>query len=268
MEIEKPRITVIMGIYNCASTLVEALESLENQTYKNFKVILCNDGSTDNTLEVAKKWVSTHSNYVLIENPHNMGLNATLNHCLKYVDTEYVARMDGDDISLPTRFEIELGFLEKNPQYAIVSTPMHYFDDQGIFMTGIGGYEPQKNDFVKSTPFCHAPCLVKKEAYDKVCGYTDEDKYMRVEDYHLWFKMYKEGYRGYMLPMPLYKMRDDRNAYKRRNFKTRKNEFFLKLEICREFKLPLSSYLYCIKPLIAFLLPRNVYDLCHRQKNK
>lgn len=50
------RITVIMGIYNCADTLVEALESLEAQTYKKFKVILCDDGSTDNTLEIAKKW--------------------------------------------------------------------------------------------------------------------------------------------------------------------------------------------------------------------
>lgn len=49
-----PRITVIMGIYNCADTLVESLESLEAQTYKKFKVILCDDGSKDNTLEVAQ----------------------------------------------------------------------------------------------------------------------------------------------------------------------------------------------------------------------
>ena len=54
----KTRITVIMGIYNCADTLVESLESLEAQTYKKFKVILCDDGSKDNTLEVAQKWRS------------------------------------------------------------------------------------------------------------------------------------------------------------------------------------------------------------------
>ena len=94
---EFPRITVIMGIYNCADTLVEALKSLEAQTYQRFKVILCDDGSRDNTLEVAKKWAETHLNYIVIRNEHNMGLNATLNHCLEYVDTEFVARMDGDD---------------------------------------------------------------------------------------------------------------------------------------------------------------------------
>ena len=90
---ELPRITVIMGIYNCADTLIEALESLESQTYKRFKVVLCDDGSKDNTLEVALKWAETHPNYVVIQNERNIKLAATLNHCLKYADTEYVARM-------------------------------------------------------------------------------------------------------------------------------------------------------------------------------
>lgn len=84
-----------MGIYNCADTLVEALESLETQTYKNFKVILCDDGSKDATLKIAKEWADTRPNYTVIQNEHNMGLNVTLNHCLKYVDTEFVARMEG-----------------------------------------------------------------------------------------------------------------------------------------------------------------------------
>lgn len=256
-----------MGIYNCALYLQEALDSLYCQTFQDFEIILCDDGSSDDTYKIALKNSKLHNNIVLLKNKKNKGLNYTLNRCLESAKGEYIARMDGDDISLPTRFEIEVNFLEKNRQYAIVSSPMYYFDDQGVFMIGKGGYEPKKNDFVKSTPFCHAPCLVKKEAYDQVCGYTVEDRYLRVEDYHLWFKMYKEGYKGYMLPMPLYKMRDDRNAYKRRNFKTRKNEFLLKLEICREFNLPISSYLYCVKPLIAFLLPRSLYNLCHRQEN-
>ena len=99
------RISVIMGIYNCASTLVEALDSLYAQTYQDFKIILCEDGSTDDTFEVAQQYASRHDNIVLIRNDKNMGLNYTLNRCLELVDTEYVARMDGDDISLPTRFE-------------------------------------------------------------------------------------------------------------------------------------------------------------------
>ena len=109
---DKARISVIIGIYNCASTLVEALDSLYAQTYQNFKIILCEDGSSDNTYQVAKDYALKHDNIVLIKNEKNMGLNYTLNHCLEYADTEYVARMDGDDVSLPTRFEKEINFLD------------------------------------------------------------------------------------------------------------------------------------------------------------
>ena len=94
-----PRISVIMGIYNCAQTLVEALDSLLAQTCQDFKVIMCDDGSNDNTFEIAQTYVDRYpGKFILIKNVQNMKLAATLNHCLEYVDTEYVARMDGDDL--------------------------------------------------------------------------------------------------------------------------------------------------------------------------
>ena len=76
------RISVLMGIYNCASTLVEALDSLYAQTYQGFKVILCDDGSTDDTYAVAKDYAAQHDNIVLLRNERNIKLAATLNHCL------------------------------------------------------------------------------------------------------------------------------------------------------------------------------------------
>ena len=111
----KPRISVLMGIYNCATTLPEAIDSLYAQTYKDFKLILCDDGSTDNTYEVAKKYADKYDNIVLLRNEKNMKLAYTLNHCLEYADTEYVARMDGDDISIPERFEKQIKFLDTHP---------------------------------------------------------------------------------------------------------------------------------------------------------
>ena len=132
-----PRITVIMGIYNCADTLVEALKSLESQTYKNFKVVLCDDGSKDDTLQVALRWAEEHPNYLVIQNEHNIKLAATLNHCLGYVDTEYVARMDGDDISLPTRFEKEIAFLDAHPEISSINShlTLKYRTDQQLIDT-------------------------------------------------------------------------------------------------------------------------------------
>ena len=97
------KISVIMAVYNCASTLQKALDSLYCQSYKKIKIILCDDGSTDDTLSIAEQNASNHNNVVLIKNETNRGLNYSLNHCLQYADTEFCARMDGDDISLPTR---------------------------------------------------------------------------------------------------------------------------------------------------------------------
>ncbi|MDE6461807.1 MAG: glycosyltransferase [Muribaculaceae bacterium] len=264
-----PRISVIMGIYNCGSTLAEALDSLLAQTCQDFKVIMCDDGSSDNTLHIALQYVSRDPDkFILIQNERNMGLNYTLNHCLKYADTEYVARMDGDDISLPTRFEQELNFLDCHPEIAIVSTPMIYFDENGDFRRGGGGDRyPDKNDFVTGTPFCHAPCMVRREAYEAVGGYSVDPKLLRVEDYHLWFKMYAKGYRGYILAEPLYRMRDDRNAIGRRTWRNRINEFHVRRIGYSMLSLPLHKRIWMLRPIIVGLLPRPIYNYLHRRNS-
>ena len=100
------KISILMGIYNCADTLSQAIDSLLSQTYPHWKLIMCDDGSTDNTYNIAKQYTKKYpEKIILIKNKKNMGLNFTLNHCLEYADTKYVARMDGDDVSLPQRFE-------------------------------------------------------------------------------------------------------------------------------------------------------------------
>ena len=259
------RITVLMGIYNCASTLVEALDSLYAQTYQDFKIVLCEDGSTDDTYNVASEYAENHENVTLVRNEKNMGLNYTLNRCLEYADTEYCARMDGDDISLPTRFEKEIKFLDAHPEYAIVSTQMQHFDSDGIFRVGTGKGEPDVRTYPKSVPFCHAPCMVRTEAYRAVGGYTVDKRLLRQEDYHLWIKMYKHGYRGYTIDEPLYMMRDDRNAVRRRNFISRRNEAYVKHLACKMLNLPFYYNLYCLKPLILSITPTWIYNLLHKR---
>lgn len=258
------RVSIIMGIYNCENTLDEAIQSLLDQTNQQWKLIMCDDGSKDNTYKKAKSYAEQYENIILIQNDKNMGLNYTLNHCLEYVDTEYVARMDADDISLLTRLEKEINFLDDHHEYAIVSTPMIYFDEHGDFRVGKGNGEVIKSDFIKGTPFCHTPCMVRSEAYRKVKGYTVAEKLLRVEDYHLWYKMYLYGYRGYNLKEPLYKMRDDRDAKNRRKYKYRINEAYVKYLIVRDFNLSKINYIKMLKPLIVGLLPTFLYDFLHR----
>lgn len=260
-----PRISVLMGIYNCAPYLQEALDSLYDQTYQDFKIILCDDGSTDNTYAIAKANADKHDNIVLIQNERNMGLNYTLNHCLEYADTEFCARMDGDDISLSTRFEEEIKFLDEHPEYAIVSSPMEYFDEGGTFRVGHGRGPVSKTDFIHGSPICHAPCLVRRDAYKAVGGYTVSPELLRVEDYHLWFKMYAIGYKAYMLSKPYYRMRDDRNAKSRRKWRGRINQYKLMRKGFRMIGLPWYYQVYAFRPILIGLLPSKVYDYLHRR---
>lgn len=253
-----------MGIYNCASYLQEALNSLYNQTFKDFEIILCDDGSIDETLSIAKKNKEKHSNIVLLVNERNMGLNYTLNKCLSVAKGDYIARMDGDDLSLPRRLELEIEFLEKHTDFAIVSCPMMYFDENGVFRIGKSIERPQKSDFVKGSPFCHAPCMVRKEAYDKVGGYSESARLLRVEDYHLWFKMYALGYVGYNIQEPLYMMRDDLSAIKRRTFKNRLNNAYVRFIGFRMLNLKWYYYVFCLRPILIGILPNFIYKKLHR----
>lgn len=250
------RISVIMGIYNCAPTLAEALDSLLAQTYQNFKVIMCDDGSKDDTVEVAQKYVDTYpGKFVLIRNTTNMKLAATLNHCLDYADTEYVARMDGDDLCDPKRFEIQLRFLDTHPEYSHVSTSMKLFDEEGFYgQTTTPTPIPDKNSFKNGTPYCHAPTMFRRSALESVGRYTAEPCVERIEDYYLWYKFHLHGLQGYNLNLPLYWMRNDKNAFARRKFRDRYRSFKIKVEVCRGLGMK-SGIFYALRDLSKGLIP-------------
>lgn len=256
-----------MGVYNTELTLVEALDSLLNQTYKDFEIIICDDGSTDNTYEIVKEYALKNKNINLIKNDKNRGLSYSLNHCLKYAKGEYIARMDGDDISMPTRFEKEVNILDNNLELSIVSTAMIHFDENGKYKVGHPIKYPQEIDFMKGTPFCHAPCMVRKVAYDSINGYCENKHIWRVEDYDLWFRMYAKGFRGYNIEEPLYKMRDDRNSYSHRTFRARINEAYVKYIGFKSLKLPIYCYIYVFRPILIGLLPYKVYIFFRKKFN-
>lgn len=261
-------ISVIMGIYNCADTLAEAIDSIIEQTFTDWELILCDDGSVDDTYAVAEGFQKKHpEKIVLIKNERNMGLNYTLNECLKHASGKYIARMDGDDISLPARFETERKVLEDEPDLAVVSTTMIHFDDMGEFARRNTCTEyPTAGSLVHGPVHCHAPCMIRSEAIKAVGGYSVDDRLLRVEDWHLWLKIYALGLKGKNLPEPLYKMRDDRKAAGRRKFRYRLNEARMVILTVNTLKLPKWKYVYTLRPIIVGSLPRWAYSYLHRKK--
>lgn len=246
-------ITIIMGIYNCEPTLAEAIDSLLAQTFTDWHLVMCDDASVDETISVAKKYADSNSNITLIYNEKNLGLAATLNHCLKYVNTPYIARMDGDDICSPNRLERQLKFLHENPDYTLVSSAMNLFDENGVFGKVTLKFKPSKMDFIYGTPHCHAPMMMHTSVLQKLGGY--DGKLKRAQDYELWSRFYQSGYVGANLDEPLYSMRDDQAAISRRGTKVRLLEMQLRYIVFKRLNIPLVYRIFIFKPLAQILLP-------------
>lgn len=262
------KISVLMGIYNCESTLAEAIDSLLAQTYTNWELILCDDGSKDKTIEIAKSYLQKYpQKIILLKNEKNMGLNYTLNKCLSVADGVYIARMDGDDTCSPLRFEKEIAFLEQNPEYALVSCQMELYDKDGVFRVVEHKEHPILKDFLRKSQFCHAGCMMRSEVLKSLGGYAVSDKFLRVEDYELWVRLYLAGYKGYNLQEVLYSVRDDINALKRRTLKNRQNESRVIRKICKEGKFPIWMNVYALVPILKWLTPRFVYNILHKNKH-
>jgi glycosyltransferase EpsE len=241
-----PKISVIMGIYNCEKTLSESIDSLFYQTFQDFELIMCDDGSNDNTYTIATEYANKFHNIILLRNVINKGLNYTLNYSLKHARGEYIARQDGDDISLPTRFEKEISFLDAHDDIALVSCSLIAFDMKGNIGIMRNIPYPKKKDF-RIAPFFHPSCMIRKSVLDDVEGYTESKRLLRVEDYHLWCKIYAKGYTGHNIAEPLYKFRDDAKAYKRRKFKYRLNEDYVTFIGVKMLNLPIFYYIWCFR---------------------
>ena len=252
------KVSILMGAYNCGGTLAAAVRSIMKQTYKNWELIICDDGSKDNTYETAERLAAEDDRIIVIRNETNLGLNVTLNNCLKQASGDYVARMDGDDECLPDRFEKQVRFLRENPEFDIVSSWMSLFDESGEWGMQKTPEYPTPAQVVTGSPICHAPVMIRRECIDRAGGYSEESYTLRVEDVDLWIRLYSMGCRAYNIQEPLYRMRNDKNAFSRRKYMYRVNSTKVRLKGCRLLHLGPKCYLKAFKPMIKGLVPARI----------
>ena len=179
-----PQISVIMPVYNGEKYLREALESILNQTFKDFEFIIINDGSTDKTLETIQSFTDPRIKLITQE---NRGIIYSLNKGITESRGKYIARMDADDISLPERLEKEYRFLEQNPNYGIVGTTFLIINKNNQVI-GVNAVLLENEDLEKEiiieTTFGHGTVMMRKSVLDTV-GYYNP-KALHAEDFDLW----------------------------------------------------------------------------------
>lgn len=180
-----PRISVLMPAYNAEKYIAESIESILNQTFPDFEFIIINDGSTDNTAKIIRQYARRDKRIKFIDNRKNQGLIAVLNQGLDLCSGEYIARMDSDDISLPTRFEKQVAYMDANSDVGILGTSIMQFTNNGDENPSQKKSCVSYMDVAFNCPVCHPSAMMRRAVLEKY-GLRYRPEYLHAEDYDLW----------------------------------------------------------------------------------
>ncbi len=204
MKSTQSLISVILPVYNAESYLEKSIESILNQSHSNFELLICDDASSDRSLEVIQKFIDPRIKVLIHKN--NKGLVATLNELLKASKGDYIARMDNDDISHPDRLRKQLAFLVAHPKTAVVGCLYARIDTKGniikIDPVVLSSADIRVALGVKNC-FCHGSVMLNKQAIPTpLLKYSEQ--YKHAEDYYFWSKLSKNGLELANMPDVLY----------------------------------------------------------------
>ena len=162
--------------------------------------------------------------------------------------------------------KIQVEFLEENKHIDLVGTGMRIFDENGVYGERGSDIEPRAIDLMRGVTFSHATIMARTNVYKELDGYSEELNRRGVEDYDLWFRFFAKGFKGYNLEQALYAVREDREAYKRKNINRRINEIRTILEGRKILGLGFQYNFFVIKPIIATLVPTKLLMKYHRRQ--
>lgn len=206
---KQPFISVGIPIYNAEKYLPLAIQSIINQSYQNWELILIDDGSTDDSLQIAKSFEAKDKRIRVISDGQNKKLPYRLNQIIGEAKYDYIMRMDADDMIHPKKIEIQIEFLIKNPQYDLVSTGLVSIN-KNHKAYGYRNFSQTHTEFRElkmSYPIVHASIMAKTSWYKRNKYRLD---YPRCEDYELWCRTsLKNDLKIAILPNLLYYYREE-----------------------------------------------------------
>lgn len=184
---KKFKLSVLFSYYNNQKTIKKSLESIINQTFKNFEIIICSDGSTDRSDIIVKHLIENVDNILLLKSYKNNGLTKTLNHIMKFSSSEYIARHDADDYSHKQRLEYQINFLNVNKNISILgSNCIHKDKQKKKFIKMPSHYLSIKKTLAIKNPMIHSSIVIKSKVL-KNNKYNQN--FLRCQDYELWLRL-------------------------------------------------------------------------------
>lgn len=254
----QPLVSIILPVYNSEKHLREAIDSILNQTYTNFELIVIDDGSTDGSISIIQSYKDNR--IILYKNSTNTGLVKTLNAALKLCSGTYIARMDGDDICLPDRISSQTDYLNNNPNVTMVDCIMEYIDENGLRLNKYNSstISPQsiKYNLPYSNVLGHSSIMMRKEPYLHY-GYRHTD----FEDYDLWLRMVNDGLVIHKLPQALLLYRIHFNSYTTSNNRNKKRNYHIRTFNTKWYYWKKISIADKLKPFNIILFASMLHNL-------
>ena len=252
-SIKSPTISVILSVYNQEKYIESAIQSILNQTFKDFELIIINDASTDKTANVLRSYKDPRVKR--FNNKKQLGLAKSLNKAISLSRGKFIARMDADDIAHPMRFKKQIEFLRKNPKVALCGTAVNLID---LYSTQIGTkaypstHNQLKQVIMRFNPIIHPTIMLRRsclstQAYDpSLNGAEDYDLYLRVSQTHQLVNL-KEKLLDYRInPRGI-----SFNTYNHTLLQALK----ARLKALSTYHYPQWQYIYLIKPALSFFVP-------------
>ena len=285
-----PLVSVIMGTYEPdLYELSAAVRSIRMQTLTAWELLICDDGSSEDTYRSIRKLAASDARIRVARNRKNMGLAHALNRCIPHARGDFIARMDADDISRPERLEIQVKFLRENPEYMWVASSAELFEGNRSWGSALRPERPDARAFLHSSPYIHPSVMFRREVFFPSVGpdsassavrsgppgspqragkRTQENSPLRhylvspltarCEDYELFMRLHSEGLRGFNLERPLLLYRENERTM-HRPFKSCLSEMLIRIRGFRQLGiLSLKTFPYVVKPVlvgIASLFP-------------
>ena len=236
----EPVCTILMPVRNAGQTVAQTLESIKAQTLHNYELIVVDDHSSDDTMAIVGEYARSDTRIQTHQN-RGTGIVDALNHGLDHARCDLIARMDADDIMLPTRLERQVDYLRQHPETGVIGCQVRLFCADGIaagyrhyesWLNAALDHEEIQNQMFFESPLAHPSVMFRRTPVLAIGGYREGEF---PEDYDLWFRLDAAGTRFHKLPEVLLRWRDSAVRTSRRDsrysqtaFAHLRNQYLLK----------------------------------------
>ena len=265
-----PKISVIMSSYNRKDYIKEAIESILNQTYKDFEFIIIDDCSKKETQDVIEQYAKNDERIIFLKNEHNMGPSNTRNRGFEIAKGEYIAIVDDDDICLPDKFEKQIEYLDKHPEITMLGTDIETFGYNENIPSWVDLFDVNLISVLINfyNPFCASTLMFRRD-FIKKNNIKYDNNLWHAEDYDLYYQILSNGGKITNLPDVLLKYRVHSNSLshnkdtqkiqnkKVENVRTKYLKRFFGSQMCKKILKKIKYY-----PFYEVNRKKDIYEVC------